>query len=341
MATLFFAAGYQFALITNATHINNSPDERFAQASPVKVFNAENDSKQANRLENDDTENNSDMHFYSDDDTFFELKVETAKGPLNKPLNNDIDNMLANIEDAQLKGENAHIIGQQFDTLKQFLFDNPDQLVDTMQHLDSLSIDDPRFNLLISAVQSIPDQGADQALFSLAKQYGMSSDPQAQQKFVTILASTSSVIETQEIIEGLVDLAIIDTADMNTRIEALNLLKPFQVKAAEKELIVKELQTNIYAANGAEADMLLPQLMRFAIAEQRNEIVTDLFINAESESVRLAVLDNISAGSIPVSDNMKTMLMEIAKNEFDPLSNDAKMTLMERFDLSHSEYSQL
>lgn len=113
------------------------------------------------------------------------------------------------------------------------------------------------------------------------------------------------------------------------------------MKAAEKELIVKELQTNIYAANGAEADMLLPQLMRFAIAEQRNEIVTDLFINAESESVRLAVLDNISAGSIPVSDNMKTMLMEIAKNEFDPLSNDAKMTLMERFDLSHSEYSQL
>jgi len=333
VAALCFLAGYQFALFNNPIALDNSP----------AVKNSRTEFVEKNRLEKRYTD--IDMQDYPEEVVIEQSNVSklSVNNSILTTVNNidDIDIMLANIETLKVQQGNANLIGKQFDLFKQFLINNPDHLDYTVEYLDAYSVDDPRFNLLISAIQSIPEQGADQALFALAKQYGMSSDPQSQKKFVALVASASTMIETEEIIQGLLELTIIEQVDMNTKLEALNLLQPFQIKESEKENIIKGLTADIYNSNGSEAEMLLPHVMRFAIDDQGEQIVTELLAYTSSDSLRLAVLDNISAGSIPISDEIKNMLLEIAKSESDPLNSDAKNALIERFNISYSEYSTL
>ncbi|MGY5449923.1 hypothetical protein ACVFI8_03060 [Agarivorans sp. MS3-6] len=335
VATLCFAGGYQYALFRHSGPSNYSQHQQDASVSSF----VESRATSANIPDGSYTQ---DSAFKAPSDWQAEPDLNRAKPntPDQRTID-ELDSILSSIDNINEQDDKGQIIANQFDLLKQMLISRPEQLAYTVAQLDDYSIDDPKFKLLMSVIQNMPNNTADEALFSLAKQYGMYSDPESQQKFVTLLASTTSTIDSEEIVQGLVDLSVMEHTDSNTRLEALSLLKPFQIETAEKNLLVTEIESLIYKSNASDAELLLPQLMRFAIDEQRTAMATDMLSYDNSESLRMAVLENISAGSISVSDNVKITLLEMANNDSDPLNMAAKNTLIDSATLSHQEYSQL
>jgi hypothetical protein len=227
----------------------------------------------------------------------------------------------------------------QFDALKHAIQTNPASLATSIDQLAQLKVDDPDFDLLLSAIQSSANPNTNHALLGLAEQYAMLSDVQSQQKFLSLLSSTSGV-ESQLLVQGLVDLATQQQSDAYTRVEALALLKPYQISEAEREQITGELEQQVLTASADEAEVLLSQLMRFSHNQQRSDIASDMLYNS-SEPTKLAILNNINSGSIPAADNLKTMLLAMASDKQSALWLEAQQTLLSSFDLSQQEYSQL
>ncbi|WP_163131479.1 hypothetical protein [Agarivorans sp. Alg241-V36] len=250
---------------------------------------------------------------------------------INTPVNVALSNKVQN--------EAEYSKAAQFDALKQAIQTDPTSLATSIDQLAQLKVDDPDFDLLLSAIQSTANPNSNQALLGLAEQYAMLSDVQSQQKFLSLLSSTSEV-ESQLLVQGLVDLATQQQSDAYTRVEALALLKPYQISEAEREQITGELEQQVLAASADEAEVLLSQLMRFSHNQQRSDIASDMLYNS-SEPTKLAILNNINSGSIPAADELKTKLLAMASDQQGALWFEAQQTLLSSFDLSQQEYSQL
>jgi len=258
-------------------------------------------------------------------------KVSTA----HKLETSDIGAMLANIEDLTALDNGGPLIASQFDLLKNFLLDHPEDLSNAIAQLDDYPVDSVAFKLLVSALQTIPVEGAEQALIELAKHYGMQSDLQSQRKFITLLTSSPSNIESDEIVQSLVDFTLYAQTDLNLKLEALDLLYPLTIRPSEQGLLVIQLHNMITAANSYEAKTLLPHLMHFALEEQRSAIAISLLSYDNEETFRIAVLENVNAGIVPATDSMKDMLLDIANNINDPLSSAAQNTLSQTVEMNN------
>jgi hypothetical protein len=268
------------------------------------------------------------------------LDDNSVNHPVSKPAQVHVNHTPNNIElSNKAQNETKPNKAAQFDTLKHAIQNNPASLASSIEQLAVLDVDHPDFDLLLSAIQSSANPNTNHALLGLAEQYAMLSDVQSQQKFLSLLSSTSGV-ESQLLVQGLVDLATQQQSDAYTRVEALALLKPYQISEAEREQITGELEQQVLTASADEAEVLLSQLMRFSHNQQRSDIASDMLYNS-SEPTKLAILNNINSGSIPAADNLKTMLLAMASDKQSALWLEAQQTLLSSFDLSQQEYSQL
>jgi len=257
----------------------------------------------------------------------------------------DIESILANIDALRSKENSGQLIAKRVDELKRFLITHPEKINDAVAQLDNLPTDSTAFTILLSAIQSAPEQVADNALISLAEKYAMNTSPSAQHKFMTILARTSltersSPIASPLIVQSLIELSIFEESDLHIKLEALNIIKPFQLGSSETDLVVDQLQNMLRSASKDEAEMLLPQLVRFTQAENRANVVSTFLRDDSSVPLRLAVLENIDSGNIQINSTIKTVLMTIANNSHDSLRNQAQETLMLSGILTFEEYSQ-
>ena len=134
-------------------------------------------------------------------------------------------------------------------------------------------------------------------------------DKDSQNKLLTILSNTSTPIESEYIKQSLVELVIFEQTDVNTKLRALNLVKPNHLHKTEKA--------------------------------QRSGMARDLLSQNGSEPIRSAILDDIDSGTIPTTDDLKTILLEIARNPEDSLSNEAAATLEYSFELGKQEHACL
>ncbi|MDO6686171.1 MULTISPECIES: hypothetical protein [unclassified Agarivorans] len=266
------------------------------------------------------------------------ISLNMQTGHTNNPIVATPTNKQALEKSHQEQTENKS--AQRFDALKHSLRNDPNSLNDTISQLENLSIEDPEFNLLISAIKGASTPQSDAALFELAEQYAMQADPQTQQKFIAILASTSTDIQSEHLVNSLVDMAVMNHSDNYRSVEALNLIKPYQLSQADRDILTRELESKVFETEGDEAEMLLSQLMRFSASEQRSKIASNM-LEGDSNMLKEAVFDSINSGSIPAAEPLKILLLDIAFNQKNPLSGEAQYTLLNNFALSQQEYSQL
>lgn len=324
-------AGYQIAVLTQSPP--SAPAEKKHEVQPQKRLPAVDNYAVRKPYKNESlnaVQSHSNTNLLSD-----ELSESIVR--------DDVNAMLARLEDLRSQGANSQIIATQFDLLKQFLIDNPENIGDLLGQLSSGFANKDSFYNLLSLIRSLPIEQTEPSLLSFAEQYAGASDQDSQEKLLAVLFTISKPIESDYITRSLVDMVAYGDTDIETRLEALSLVKSHQLQESEKRDInekIKQLLNNANDHTEHEGPRLVSQLMRFSSKEQRLEIAGNLISQSNTEPIRNEVLNGINSGEIPASDGMKTKLIEIAAEPTDPLSQEALETLRYAFELSHEELSQ-
>lgn len=333
-----FFSGYQFATFTQSPASIPSIEQRVSSKDTI-LTNKYSQHRDEPRSAHIAKHGSFDLKKTRSDN---KPKNESSTSDLSEELiKDDIDAMLMSIEALKSERGNGQLIATQYDLLKKYLIENPDKLENVVLELDSHSVNSDSFDTLLSLIHTLPSEKTSDALHSLAEQYAGAFDKDSQNKLLTVLSNTPTPIESEYIKQSLVDLVIFEQTDVNTKLRALNLVKPSQLHQTEKADISKELKQLMSTSNDQEAAQLLPQLMRFSNKAQRSGMARDLLSQNGSEPIRSAILDDIDSGTIPTTDDLKMILLEIARNPEDSLSSEAAATLEYSFELGKQEHARL
>lgn len=337
-ALVCFFAGYQFAVFTKPPAPMDTARIQLAQEiAPTNNYHAQN------RFELEDADVVKDGPLTTPKNiSANETPQKSANNDFSKKLiYDDVEGMLASLDVLRAEPGNAQLVATQYDVLKNFLIEHPESLDEIITRLDSHSASGASFDTILSLAQALPSENTERSLHLLAQQYAGAFDQDSQGKFIAVLSNSSKSIESEHILQSLVDLVVFGQTDVNTKLGALNLVKPHQLRESEKSNIRRELSQLVNNVGDQEAVRLLPDLLRFSKKEQRTEIASNLLSQNRSGSIRSAVLDGISSGSIPASDDMKAVLLEMANNPNEVLRHEAFEALEYSFELSQQEYAQL
>lgn len=243
-----------------------------------------------------------------------------------------LDSMLIALQELRERGRDSAEVAAQFDRIRNLISVHQDIADSAISLLNEYPADSKTFGLLLAAVQGSSNEHIESSLLLLAEQYGMSSDPLNQEKFITLLASTHSEIKTPTLIDSLYVLVNDQQADLKYRLEALSHLQPDSVSQTDKSTIVSTLMSDIRFSNSEQAERLLPYLMRFSEREQRSDLIVTMLSDLYSENVHIAVMENINSGYIDKNEQISALLRKIADN------STGQMNVLAIEALAHSRY---
>ncbi|MDC2887862.1 hypothetical protein [Psychrosphaera algicola] len=237
---------------------------------------------------------------------------------------------------------NEQLIATQFDLLKNALINQPNNVDELVDLLSNAEVNSNTFDTILVAIGALPNEDADSALLQIAEQYVITLDDEtSRENFLAVLSNTTSLIKPDHMIRSLVEIAMLDQPEIDITLEALNFTEPHQLYESERTEITHKLNQLISNSSEEDAARMLPQLLRFSQKEQRTEIAKQSIMKDQPDSMRNAVLEGIGAGEISASEEMKIVLLGIAKDPNDALSTEAFEILNYAFDLSHQELSSL
>jgi hypothetical protein len=227
------------------------------------------------------------------------------------------------------------------DQLRRALADSPTQLAILVEHMQTLDFDARAFHYITAILQGLPDEKGYAAMQNAALQLSQRSDDKSRQQFLHLVSNTYNAADNPEILRTLVEIALYSDQRTYVKLDALDLVMPFQITGVERTQILNGLNGMLESADQAEQGALVNHILRFSNAEERARMATN-FINAENDiELRYSVFDGIHSGTVPTSPMLKEQLFSIAKNPQDPLHEQAKHALMYVFDISNQEYQQL
>ncbi len=341
LALIFFLGGYQFAILTVSRDSDITAQSRpeNQQGSIDKV--SERSSFESTDANAHAIKSNTSVPNTND-------RVASPASPdhndfSDRLIHNDVNAMLANLDGLREEGAANEIIATQFDVLKQFLIENPENVRELASELDRQSVNSESFDDLLSILGTLPSELTDPTFLSMAEQYQYAStyDGSSQKRFLTALSNISTPAESEALVRSLVDIVLFEETETTDRLTALRLVNPGQLQESEKNSVAKELNQLINNANEQDSVRLLPHLIRFSDKNRRTEIASNFLSISHVESTRHEILNSISSGTIPANDDVKAMLFKMAETPEDALSQAAAETLKHAFELNHEEYSRL
>ncbi|WP_371193232.1 hypothetical protein [Glaciecola sp. SC05] len=227
------------------------------------------------------------------------------------------------------------------DQLRTALADSPTQLAILVEHMQTLSFDSKEFHYITAILQGLPDQKGYASLENAALRLSQQEDLQSRQQFLHLVSSTYTATENPEILSALVNIALYSQADEEAKLEALDLVMPFQITSVEKSQILSTLYGMLENPDTENRSTLANHTLRFSSNDER-EVIANRFIKPENDlELRYSILDGLHAGTVPRSAQIKEQLFTIARDSSDPLSDQAKHALMYVFDITNQEYQQL
>lgn len=234
--------------------------------------------------------------------------------------------------------EEIRAFSQAIDQLRNALSDSPTQLAILTEYMQSLDVESVAFRYITAIMQGLPDNKGQAAMQSVALRLSQQGDVQSQQQFLHLVSNSYESTENPEILAALVDIALYSEASPDTKLQALDLVMPFQITNVEKQQILSHINTMIDSAVAGDKGALLNHAFRFSSHDER-EIMANQYIDAENDmELRYSVLDGLHAGSVPRSQQIKERLFTIVQDPSDPLNQQAAHALMYVFDISNDEY---
>ena len=333
-----FFAGYQIAVFTQSptliTATNEQAEQREKTPQASDDYDVLNQSKRVS------------LHLPRNNDTAELVNTDIAANVSTDELSeslvsDDLDAMLTRLEELRAEGSNGELVAIQYDLLKGFLTDNPETIGNFLGQLSSHSINSGSFSTLLSLLKTLPSEETERARMSFAEQYAGATDQESQGKLLAVLSTSYEPIESAYVTRSLVDMAMSEQTEIDSRLEALSLVKSHQLEELEKDNIINQLNQLVSTTSDHDVARLVPHLMRFSKKDQRVKLATELLSQSSSEHARDEVLSSINSGSIPKNDDIKAMLFEIAADPNDVLSQEAAETLEFSFELTRQEYARL
>ncbi|GAA58370.1 hypothetical protein P20652_0224 [Pseudoalteromonas sp. BSi20652] len=190
-------------------------------------------------------------------------------------------------------------------------------------------------------MQELPeDQGSD-TLTNFALELSQYDDNQSREQFLLLTANLNNNIENPSIHSALADIAIYTEDSENMVLDALNLLKPFQLDDYEKEQILTRINNLLANSDGANHSLLVNNALKFSNNEEREQMANQFIDSKHDIETRHGVLEALHTGTVPRSNLIKNQLINIASSQSDPLNQAAKNTLKDLFYITYQEYEQI
>lgn len=227
------------------------------------------------------------------------------------------------------------------DQLRIMLAESPTQLATVVDHMQTLDLESKEFHYLTAILQGLPDEKGYSALESAALRLIQRDDQQSRQKFLHFVSNSDNSADNPEILAELVDIALYSELSANTKLEALDLVMPFQITQVEKQQILSHINSLLESSDGDAKGPLVNHALRFSDSQERERMATKFISNENDIELRYSILNGLHAGTVPRSENIKTQLFSIASDPADPLNNQAKHALMYLFDISNIEYQRI
>lgn len=332
IALVCFSSGYAVSLISHST------------TSPPPNFSIYENTTPANHLPNTRTRLNSEPPLAEGipPASTFSLSEQANTNAISPSYSDSLDAILERLIELQETPGNGHLVAQQYDLLKNALTVNPQYADELLDLLYITPVTSDNFSIALSALRVLPTEDVDFALLAIAEQYeGLIEEPASREKYLALLSNTNNRIESTRTIRTLVAITELDNVDTANKLEALNLVQPYQLHETERQNVHRQLNTLLNNSPPEEAARLVPQLMRFSNTQQRANIANDMLTSNNSPAIRSAVLEGIGAGDIPATDTLKSMLLAISNNPDDELTDEAASLLAYTFDLTNQEYTLL
>ena len=231
--------------------------------------------------------------------------------------------------------------GQAIDQLRAVLADSPAQLSIIIEHMQTLDPNSREFNYVTAVLQALPEQKGLQALERAALQASQRFDSASRQQFLHLVANTHNAADNPEILNSLVDIALYSDEASSTKLNALDLVMPFQVGSIERQQILSGLNGMLEDSEFDNKNAVVSHVLRFSNQEQRSTLASKYIGSSNDDELRYSILDGLHSGTVPRSDNIKQELLFIAQDPQDPMRDQAKHALMYVFDISNEEYRQI
>jgi hypothetical protein len=237
--------------------------------------------------------------------------------------------------------EDMRLFSQAIDLFRAALANSPTQVAIIAEYLQTLTFGSKEFHYITSLLQGLPEQKGLVAIENLALQLSQRSDSASIQQFLHLVSNAQNSADNPEILGSLVNIAIYSAEPTETKIEALDMVMPFQISEVERQQILSGLNSLLEQSENTEKGALLNHKMRFSERQQRQEIAMSLISNDNDLELRYTVIDGLHSGNIPRSSALKEQLFSIATDPNDPLRQQAKHALMYSFDINNQEYQRL
>ncbi|MFC4699205.1 hypothetical protein ACFO4O_03420 [Glaciecola siphonariae] len=231
--------------------------------------------------------------------------------------------------------------GIAIDQLRLALAQSPTQLAILVEHMQGLSVESREFNYITAILQGLPDNKGHEAMQRVALELSLRGDTGSRQQFLHLVSNTFNAADNSEILSALVDIALYSDASVETQLDALDLLMPFQINTVEREQILGRLEQMLDDENSENKNELANHVLRFSNSEQRESMASKYIGSRNDVELRYSILDGIHSGTVPRTARLKEELLIIATDRSDPLNDQAKHALMYGFDITNQEYQQI
>lgn len=272
------------------------------------------------------------------------LNASDARSSLTPP--SDPANPIALLEHliALTNSENPKDIEQfsvYMDKLRDSLQDSPEHVQLLTNHFIDLPADSKQTYYIASLLQSASIANREEVLNQLVQRLAFDGTPQSNEKLLQLVSNIGVESSQTVIVEAVMNIALYADANDTNKLSALDLLMPYQLDSAQKLKVVDELR---YALNNTEQEdksYLVESIMRYSSAEERQNLASDLLLEENDFSTRVAIISSVHSGVLSPSSSLKESLFNIALNNNDALQAHARNALLYAFDINNSEYQLL
>jgi hypothetical protein len=346
MSTLIFIAGYLFGGHQQKTSANT-----ITQSALMNSTRHTSDSRQQEHCQETNTDTRQSISFINNQtidkkEATKQTEATDASTTQNQTNNSDED-IISLLNRLMSTYSSSDDVEEKLDRHREELLaaltsssDNLLLITDYILNFESTRLE---FNYALSLVKDLPKELSEQVLSELIFYVNGQHDYLHQSQFLSFISAQPNQINNEETFSSLIDIATYQAASDENRNRALDFIEPFQIDRSTKLQIVDNLYESFIAndTDRNDRDQLFNNILKFATAEQREEIANQYLYSDEESSLRYLIISAINAGDVNRTETLKENLFNIALDEKDTLQEAAKQSLISHFDLSNEEYQYL
>ena len=239
------------------------------------------------------------------------------------------------------ENDDIHYFSETIDAIRDHLKQEPESVQILLDQFLAVDADSDAIYYITSLLQSAELSDRELILDTLAENLALDGSVQSNRKLLHLISNTPLVGKNKRSTEHVINIAVFEKQDATSKLQALDLLQPFQLNKSQRQNIVQDLESFLVAPDNTEQAYVLENIIRFSEPDQRQILANTYLNDSFGLATRISVINSLTEGTLDPSPAIKDQLLDIAQNESDPLYSHARHALMFAFDISNDEYNKI